>query len=248
MFKSANVAQNLAKRAQSLRERMNEKHRIALAQDIGDTLNQEELNINERSLALEIVAKLVEDEIEEVRAAIAQSVAGSPHLPSNIAKKMARDINLVAIPVLKLSPVLEEKFLEEIIARRETEKVRAVAARDQLTQNLSRRIVASGKKGAVVELLRNQGADISNQTLTTIIRVYGDDRHIEKAVLDRGQLPDEVVNALCELVETHVVTFVQRYFNLPEHIINVQKGRNLLKNVKEKRHSSDWWDTKKGAV
>ena len=104
------------------------------------------------------------------------------------------------------------------------------------------------KKGAVVELLRNQGADISNQTLTTIIRVYGDDRHIEKAVLDRGQLPDEVVNALCELVEIHVVTFVQRYFNLPEHIINVQKGRNLLKNVKEKRHSSDWWDTKKGAV
>ena len=52
MFKSVNIAQNLAKRAQSLRERMNEKHRIALAQDIGDTLNQEELNMSERSLAL----------------------------------------------------------------------------------------------------------------------------------------------------------------------------------------------------
>ena len=84
--------------------------------------------------------------------------------------------------------------------------------------------------------------------MITIVRVYGDDKRVEEAVFDRGELPDEVIDALCELVEAHVITFVQRYFNLPEHIVDIQKGRNMLKGMKEKRRSSDWWDQKEGVV
>jgi len=251
MFRTSPTTQTLSKRAAALRARMNEKHRIDLARDMGTALNEPNLSETERAIAQEIVAKLVEDEITSVRAAIAEAVAGSPHLPGTIAKKLAQDIAEVAIPILSLSPVLKEKVLEDIIESGAADKIRAIAGREIVSPNICRRIVASGKKGAVIRLLENPGASLTNQTMVTIVRVYGDDQNVEKAVLDRGELPDEVVNALCELVEAHVVAFVQRYFNLPEHVVNVQKGRNLLKGIKTKRRASDddtWWDTKKGAV
>ncbi|MDV7339837.1 DUF2336 domain-containing protein [Terasakiella sp. A23] len=251
MFSTTPTTQTLSKRAAALRERMNEQHRVDLARDMGTALNEPDLSATERTIAQEIVAKLVEDEITNVRAAIAEAVAGSPHLPGTIASKLAHDISEVAIPVLSLSPVLEDRVLEDIIDSGATDKIRAIAGREIVSPNICRRIVASGKKGAVIRLLENPGASLTNQTMITIVRVYGDDQNVEKAVLDRGELPDEVVSALCELVEAHVVAFVQRYFNLPEHVVNVQKGRNLLKGIKTKRRAIDnknWWDTKKGVI
>ncbi|NVK18652.1 MAG: DUF2336 domain-containing protein [Methylocystaceae bacterium] len=251
MFNAATSAQKLVKRANALRQRINAKNRIDLAHDIGATYCDASLSKNERQIAQEIVAKLIHDGISSVRAAISQAVATSPHLPRDLAEKLAQDIDEIAIPMLELSPVLNDKLLEAIIESGATDKMNAIARREIVSANLCRRIVATGRKTPVIQLLQNPGAKITNHTMVTIVRVYGDDELVEKAVLDRGELPDEVINNLCELTEAHVVSFVQRYFNLPEHVVNVQKGRNLLKTVKTTSQTTptdDWWDTSKGAV
>lgn len=251
MFRAATSAVNLSKRAAALRQRIDEKNRIDLAHDMGTTLCDPALSDDERLIAMEIVAKLINDQIASVRTAIAKSVASSPYLSAKLAQQLAEDINEVAIPVLKLSPVLEERVLESIIDSGAAEKIHAIAGRAELSANICRRIVASGKKRAVIHLLENPTAQITNHTMVTVVRVYGDDSHVEKAVLNRGELPDDVINDLCELAEAHVISFVQRYFNLPEHVINVQKGRNLLKTIKTNAPASEtgnWWEPKKGAV
>ncbi|WP_417795670.1 DUF2336 domain-containing protein [Terasakiella pusilla] len=251
MLRAVSPLQTLTKCASALRERKNIKNRVTLATEIGSTLDATGLSSNERLIAQQIVAKLIEDEIEEVRRAIALSVAHSPHLPAELAEKLAQDIADISIPVLKLSPALEDLFLEEIIDSGAIDRMKAIACRQNLSKNLCRRIVAMGKKGPVLTLLENPSAQITNHTLTTIIRVYGDDGQIEQAVLDRGELPDDVINELCELTETHVSSFIERYFKLPKPVVDVQKGRNLLKTVKTNQITndpSDWWDTKTGAV
>ena len=154
MFRAANYPKALAKRAEALRERMNADEKTALAHDMGASLSQPNLSDTERVLAEQIIMKLVEDEVITVRAAIAESVAGSPHLPGPIAKKLAEDISEVAIPILELSPVLEEKILENIINSGISDKICAVARRELVSENICRRIVASGKKSAVVHLLK----------------------------------------------------------------------------------------------
>ena len=252
-FKATSYTQALADRAKSLKSRMNANERASLARDMGCALEQPDLNAAERALAEEIIQKLVNDEIILVRSAIAEAVAGSPHLPAKIAQQLADDIEEVAIPVLELSPVLEDQFLEAIIKSGATSKIRAISSREIVSENICQRIVESGQKGPVVRLLQNPGAKISSKTMITTVRVYGDDQRVEKAVFDRGELPDEVINTLCDLAEAHVVSFVKRYFNLPEHVVDVQKGRNMLKGVKKKRRASDddkstadWWDSKSG--
>lgn len=251
MFNAATSAHKLVKRANALRQRITEKNRIDLARDIGSTYCNDTLSSKEREIALEIVTQLINDEIAAVRAAISKAVAHSPHLPRNLAEKLAEDIDDVALPILELSPVLEDRLLEAIIEGGLVHKMNAIAKREVVSANLCRRIVATGRKTPVIHLLNNPGAKLTNHSMVTIVRVYGDDSGVEKAVLDRGELPDDVINDLCELAEAHVISFVQRYFNLPEHVVNVQKGRNLLKTVKttpQTKETGEWWDTKKGVV
>ncbi len=248
MFRAANYPKALAKRAEALRERLNIEQKCALAHDMGCALDQPNISDTERILAEDIIMKLVDDEIIAVRTAISEAVAGSPHLPGRIAKKLAQDISEVAIPVLELSPVLEEKILEEIINSGIPDKIRAVAGRELVSENICRRIVASGRKGAVVRMLKNPGAEITDNTMVTIVRVYGDDQKVEQAVFDRGALSEDVLDALRNLAEAHVSAFIQRYFNLPEHMVDIEKGRKLMENQDERRESSGWWDNKKGAV
>lgn len=248
MFKSERTANTLAKRAAALKARMSEDDRCALAADLGDIIDQDETQEQERLIALEIITKLLNDKIERVRAAMAQSIAESPHLPPATAAQIARDINSVALPVLELSPSLTDQVLEEIILSGTTEKIVAIAKRHSLSHRLTQQIVASGRTPAVKALLDNTHISLEDQTLTTIIRVYSDDQKIEHSLLNRGELPDTVVNTLYTLTEAHVTTFIKRYFNLPERVIAVQKGRNLLKEVPNEPAPNAWWDTKKGVV
>ncbi|SCA56396.1 hypothetical protein MTBPR1_20244 [Candidatus Terasakiella magnetica] len=248
MFSSNKTATTLANRAQALRDRMDAKEKCALARDMGQALDQENLNDTQRTLAEDIISKLVEDEMVQVRAAIAEAVAGSPHLPGRIARKLAEDIAEVSIPVLALSPALEEKLLDDVINSGVAEKITAIAGRDNVSAHICCQIVASGRKGAVVRLLNNPGADISDHTMVTIVRVYGDDKKIEQAVFDRGELSNEVMETLRDLSEAHVSAFIQRYFNLPEHMVDVDRGRNLLERNQNDRRNSNWWDSKQGVL
>ena len=248
MFGTKKITQKLSKRAKALRERMDAQHRCDLARDIGATLDQENVNDQERKIALEIIEKLVIDETISVRKAIAEAVAGSPHLPGPIARKLAEDIEEVSLPVLKLSPCLEEQFLEDVINSGVTEKITAIAGRSDLSAQLCQCIVSSGRKKAVVRMLKNPTANISDISMTNVVRIYGDDKNVEDAIFERGALPEKVINVLRELTEAHVKTFIQRYFNLPEHMIDVDKGRELLDKKDEDRREGNWWDDKKGAV
>lgn len=240
MFSKATTANILLKRAEDLKNRMSAKKRCDLAQDMGTLFQSETLSEQEYAIAESIVQKLIEDEITMVRTAISEAVARSPYLSAPIAEKLAQDILEVSIPFLKLSPVLEDKLLEEIIDSGVTEKIRAIAERPEVSENLSRRIVASGKTNCVIQLLKNPGAHISDQTMVTIVRVYGDNHKVEKAVFERGKLSGDAIESLRALSEAHVATFIQRYFNLPAHV--------LSRSQRGEEQDATWWDDKQGVV
>ncbi|WP_167730624.1 DUF2336 domain-containing protein [Terasakiella sp. SH-1] len=246
MFNTEKPAQTLARRASALRHRMDTEQKSALGREMAQTLDQPDLSQTQRTLAEEIIAKLVDDEIVAVRAAIAEAVAGSPYLPGKIAKKLAEDIADVSLPILELSPVLEEKILEDIINSGITEKIYAIAGRENISTHICNLIVASGRKNAVVRLLKNPSAHINDHTMINIVRVYGDDQKVEQAIFDRGALNEDILNTLRDLSEAHVIAFIKRYFNLPEHMVDVERGRQLLE--REERRTSGWWDQKQGVI
>lgn len=231
--------QSMQKHAATLRQRKGEKERCHLAREMAAVLDQEDLSEKERQLAEEIVARLVEDELESVRTAVSEAVASSSALPLDLAEKLARDIVEVSLPVLKLSPVLRDRFLEEIIRTGIVEKLCAIAERKMISERLSRQLVSAGRKGPVVRLLKNEAAEINDHTMVTIIRVYGDSERVAEAVFDRGALSPDILVTLRALSEDHVCKFVHRYFDVPHHAMDLKKGRNLLENRDPDK--APWW-------
>ena len=73
------------------------------------------LSDSERAYAEEIMAILADDAADLVRRTLSVTLRNSPILPREIALKLARDIEAVAIPVLQDSPVFTEEDLIELV-------------------------------------------------------------------------------------------------------------------------------------
>jgi len=239
------VRQNLQHYVINAQKHMDSAQRCRLADEMAHIFNHDGLNKRERHLAEEIVANLIDDEVETVRLAIAVAVGTSPHLPIELAHKLAHDISVISIPVLKLSPVLEDHFLEDVLKTGVVEKMLAIAQRHNVSAQVCRRIVSMGRKEPVLRLLENKGAKINDHTMITIVRVYGDDEMVEQEIFNRGDLSDDVLTTLQNLSEAHVSDFIQKYFKIPGHVMDVERGRNLLDGINRK---PTWWNSKQGPI
>lgn len=177
------------------------------------------LSERERALADEIVRRFVHDQIETVRQAVARAVAASPHLPADLARSLALDVESVSLPVLQYSPVLAEADLMAVLQKASPAKAEAIAGRASVSSAVSDAVVETGHVGAIARLIGNTGADISESTLTRAVERHGTAPEVGKALTQRPQLPSGVRGAIERAAQAHVGTFLRRYLNLPEEVI-----------------------------
>src|SRR5687768_11864113 len=73
----------------------------------------------ERQLAEQIFRVMVQDAEVKVRESLSSHLKSSANLPHDIAVKMAKDVEQVALPVLEFSKVLSDADLIDIVRRSE---------------------------------------------------------------------------------------------------------------------------------
>jgi len=205
--------------------------RAEIAQSVGSILDGE-LNVQERMIALEIIEALTSDKVDEVRHAVANKVAESTFLPLAIARKLATDIEDVALPVLELSPVLTDEILIDVVESGLPASVNAIAKRSRVSPMVSDAIVETGQTAPIAQLIRNQGADISESTFFRALENHGKTPEIGKAVVARGEIPPRILKVIDNLVEAHVVAYVQRHFNLPEEVMRPRTDADKTSKTK----------------
>ncbi|GEM_PF-783347 len=220
-----NAIDFLSQAANSMGGGTTSAQRAEIAQSVG-TILDEDLSVQERMIALEIIEALAADKVDEVRGAVAHKVADSPFLPLATARKLATDIEDVALPVLELSPVLTDDILIEVVESGLPEKVGAIAKRSKVAAQVSEAIVATGQSAPIAQLIRNNGAEIGETTFVRALENHGKTPEVGKAIIARGEVPEKVAKAIGKLVEAHVVAYVQRHFNLPEEVVRPQKVEN----------------------
>jgi uncharacterized protein (DUF2336 family) len=177
------------------------------------------LSDRERVLADEIVRRFVQDQIEAVRQAVARAVAASPHLPADLARSLAQDVESVALPVLQYSPVLAESDLVAVLSNASPAKAEAIAGRATLSATVSDAVVETGHVGAIARLMGNAGAEVSEASLTRVVERHAAVPEIGQALVQRPQLPSGVRGAIERAAQAHVGAFLRRYLNLPEEVI-----------------------------
>jgi len=168
------------------------------------------LSSSERKMAEDIFRLMVRDAEVRVREALARQLKDNPTVPHDVAVALANDVDDVSLPMLQFSEVLTDEDLLQIIhSQNAAEKQVAVASRHTVSSSVADALVETGNEHAVATLVSNEGADLSEHTLSHVVDRYGESESVGKSLVERKSLPVSITERLMTQVSE----------NLRQHLI-----------------------------
>ena len=178
--------------------------RAATAGKIAQQFTRGDLSARERKITEDIFRILLRDVEIKVRSALAEHVKDAKMLPRDVAVTLARDVDVVAVPVLEHSAVLTDDDLIDIVRAFGATKQRAIARRKVVSHSVAAALVDTGDEDVVGDLLANAGADISEKALQKVLDTLGDRERLHAPLVARPRLPLRVAERLVTLVASHL--------------------------------------------
>ncbi|MBI1262991.1 MAG: DUF2336 domain-containing protein [Rhizobiales bacterium] len=135
----------------------------------------------DREAAHAIIERLSHDAEVRVRKILSETISEYALLPRDAAKRLAKDVEEVSLPVLCHSPVLDDEFLIALVQDGDTSENKhvAIAQRAYVSPDLSHALVETRNETVVGTLLDNDGAEIAEHSL----RQAADDHHARPHIL-----------------------------------------------------------------
>lgn len=192
--------------------------RAGIAHKLCRRIATDPLNETERHHAEEIIAILAEDAAELVRKTLSVALRNSPRLPRDVALKLARDVETVALPVLQYSPSLTDQDLIELVRAVAGAKQVAIASRERIDGELCEAIAGEGVAEAVAALARNRGASWTNKAYDRSIDRFGDDEGVKTALIAREHIPVHIAEKLVSLVSGQAFDMLVNRHELPAQL------------------------------
>lgn len=188
-------------------------------------IEQPDITDAERGFAHDILRLVTTNAAERVRRALAITLKASPNLPPDVAGKLARDIEVIALPVLEHSPALTDADLIEILEAAEPVRQLAIANRRRLSEAVTDAICSHGAEVVVSTALRNDGAAFSERGMTTALGRFPTSIEIEAAMVDRPVLPLGVSEKLAARLTGQLFDrLVERHQLPPQLAIDLATG------------------------
>jgi uncharacterized protein (DUF2336 family) len=199
-------------RGETPEERASVAHRLCrrIALDV--------LSDTEKAFAEEIIAILAEDAADLVRRTLAVTLRASPILPREVALKLARDIEAVAIPVLRDSPVFSDEDLVELVLSVTAAKQAAIANRDALSITITEIISEHGAVEAVRALSANRGAEWTDKAYDDTLRRFGRDEIVQAGLIRRDFIPAHIAEKMVSLVSGQLFDILVNRHELPAQL------------------------------
>ncbi len=195
------------------------ENRAATAEKVAQQFGGGELSEAEGKLAEEIFQIMVKDAETRVREALAKNLQSAPNLPHGLANSLARDISdTVALPIIKFSEVLTDEDLVEIVRTQPETRQVAVAERPAVSEAVADAIVEHGGEDAVVSLVSNENATISDSALAQVVDKHGDVERVQKPLVHRDRLPVSVAEKLVSKISDELKTYLVAHHDLPEQL------------------------------
>lgn len=190
--------------------------RAEVAAKVGGNLDDADLSDAERSLAEDIVRRMAQDVEIRVRQALAESVMQVNALPRDVALTLAHDVETVALPVIRMSQVLTDDDLIEIVRAGDPDRQTAVASRASVSEAVSGVVVEVAGEEAVSTLIRNPGAEVAEGGLTRAVERFGDSEQVKEAVVLRPGLSIAMVERMMAIVSDRLLSELATRHELPQ--------------------------------
>ena len=195
------------------------ENRAAMAEKVAAEFSAEGLSDTEQALAQDIFRVMLKDVEVRVREALSDGLHRASHLSSDIARDLANDeSDTVAIPVIRHSEALNDTDLIDIVRRQGDTRQVAVAERPVVSESVSDAVVEYGGEDAVVSLVSNHGARISEDTYGKVIDKHGENERVQNPLVRRDELPVAVAERLVALVSEDLKNYILMHHELSEAV------------------------------
>jgi len=201
------------------------------------------LTDEDRAVAAEILRIMAADAAELVRKAVAVTLKGSPFVPRDVALRLARDVEGIALPLLSFSPAFNDRDLAEIVRLGGPVRQLAIARREKLSREVTGALAEHGGERAVAAACANDNADFGEEALQTVIDRFETSGKVLGAVAYRKVLPLAISERLIVLVSDQVRDHLVSHHSLaPESALQVAMGsteRATVDLVDQAGHAAD---------
>ena len=183
--------------------------KIAINYDAGGFETRELL------IAEQIFRLLLKDTEIQVRKSLAEHLKENSQIPRDIILGLAKDVEEVALPLLRSSEVLSDADLIEIIrTSRGIAKSLAVSQRKIVSPRVSEALIDTNSEEVVAKLVQNQGAEISDSSYRKILQDFSNSNEVLSHVVGRESLPITVVEKLITQVSGQLAEELQKKYKV----------------------------------
>lgn len=196
-----------------------EEVRAELARKVGRLLPSLPAQASERAhaLTLETLECLARDQLPRVRQILAEEIKALDCVPKEVIRRLARDVERVAAPILEFSPLLSDADLIEILTTAHANfALKAVAARRPLSAEVSDAVAAARDVPAIAILLENADAQIREQTLERIAERAEKIKDWHRPLAFRHDLSSRVIRRIAGFVSAALLEGLAARNNLDE--------------------------------
>ena len=196
--------------------------RAAAAHKLCRSIDRADLDEEDRTAAQKILRVLANDAAEMVRRAMAVTLKSSDLIPRDVARRLAADVDSVALPIIGFSPAFADEDLIEIIRAGSAVRQTAIAARPVVSRDVADTICAEAGLDAVRTVASNDNADLSERAMARAVDRFGDTAEVIAALAYRQVLPLDITERLIAMagdaVREHLVS---RHALAPETAIRL---------------------------
>ncbi len=188
-----------------------------------------ELSAAEREIAADIFRMVVKDTEILVREALSVHLKSTPDLPHDVALTLAKDVDSVALPMLKFSEVLTDEDLIEIVRGQSPAKQVAVAQRSKVSYKVSDALVDTGDENVVAHLVGNEGAQITEKSLDRVITAHENSPAVADSLARRVNLPPAISERVVAAISSNLQNYLMSRQDVSPEVVS-----NLILQTRER--------------
>jgi uncharacterized protein (DUF2336 family) len=192
--------------------------RAATVAKVAGAFDPTQLSAEERAIACDILGIMAHDAEARVRAALSRALMVNPHVPHDLALRLARDVAEVAVPFIEVSVALSEADLLRIIGFGLSAHQVAVAHRHDVTERVGETLAATGSEDAVSALMANEAAQVNERCFHVALDRFGDSPAVNEPMVRRRRLPMSVAERLVALVSDKLRDHLVTHHELPPNV------------------------------
>ena len=171
------------------------------------------LNENEKELITDVLMTLMRQAETDLRMALADRLAVLDNVPLRMILHLANDDIIVADPVLRQSPVLQDMDLIYIIKAKGPEHWRAIARREALGSSVVDSLAETKDVVTAVLVTENSQNNISDKAMNTFTTLAMGSDTLARPLLMREDMPEALALKLYEYVGQELKQYILDHYD-----------------------------------